>query len=96
MIAGMMSAFWDSPLEQWMEFMKISLDGIFEFEFFELEDTKKAEQFAESIDGEVYSWKTVGYSNWLEKRLSVADTLGLVVIPKGLPDWIDLPDDSGK
>lgn len=79
-----------------MEFMKISLDGIFEFEFFELEDTKKAKQFAESMDGEVYSWKTVRYSNWLEKRLSVVDTLGLVVIPKGLPDWIDLPDDSGK
>ena len=76
--------------------MKISLDGVLEFEFFELDDTTKAEQFAESTDGEVYSWKTVGYSNWLEKRLSVSDILGLVVLPKGLPDWIDLPDDSGK
>ncbi len=73
--------------------MKISLDDTLEFEFFELEDVKNAEQFAESIGGAVYSWKTNGYSNWLEKRLSVADVLGLAVLPKGLPDWIDLPDD---
>jgi len=76
--------------------MKISLDGALEFEFFELEDSKKAEQFSESTDGEVYSWKTIGYSNWLEKRSSITDVLGLAVLPKGLPDWIELPDDSGK
>ncbi len=73
--------------------MKISLDGALEFEFFEIEDTKKAEQFAKSIDGEVFSWKAIGHSNWLEKRLSVADVLGLAVLLKGLPDKIDLPDD---
>ncbi|MCB9146220.1 MAG: hypothetical protein H6635_12655 [Anaerolineales bacterium] len=73
--------------------MKISPDGALEFEFFELEDVKKAEQFAENIDGVIYSWKAIGYSNWLEKRSSVADVLGLAVLPKGLPDWIDLPDD---
>jgi hypothetical protein len=76
--------------------MKISLDSALEFEFYELENAKKAEQFAESIEGEVYSWKTSGYSNWLEKRMSITDVLGLAVLPKGLPDWIDLPDDSGE
>lgn len=73
--------------------MKISLDGALEFELFELEDFVKAEQFADSNDGRVYSWKTTGYSNWLEKRLSVVDVIGLAVLPKGLPDWIDLPND---
>lgn len=74
--------------------MKTSLDGVLEFEFFQLEDVKKAEQFAESMDGAVYSWKTAGNSNWLEKKLSIADVLGLAVLLKGLPDWIDLPDDK--
>jgi len=74
--------------------MKISLDGVLDFEFFELEELKKAEQFAESMDGSIYSWKTTGKSNWLEKRLSVTDVLGLAVLPKNLPDWIDLPDDG--
>lgn len=74
--------------------MKVSLDGIFEFEFFELEELKDAEQYAEKVDGSIYSWKTIGYSNWLEKRLSIADVLGLAVLPNGLPDWIGLPDDA--
>ncbi len=73
--------------------MKISLDSALEFEFFQLEDVAKAEQFAESNNGTVYSWKTAGYSNWLEKRLSVADVIGLAVLPNGMPDWIELPDD---
>ena len=74
--------------------MKVSLDGNVDFEFFEIEELKSAEQYAELIDGSIYSWKTIGYSNWLEKRLSVADVLGLAVLQKGLPDWIDLPNDA--
>jgi hypothetical protein len=74
--------------------MKTSLDGVMEFEFFQLEDEKKAEQFAENMGGVIYSWKTAGNSNWLEKKLSIADVLGLAVLPKGLPDRIDLPDDK--
>ncbi len=44
--------------------MKISLDGAFEFEFFEIEELKNAEQYAEKVDElMVYSWKaTIGYS----------------------------------
>jgi hypothetical protein len=74
--------------------MKVSLDGTFEFEFFEFEELKSAEQYAEKNNGLVYSWKTIGYSNWLEKGLSVTDVLGLAVLPSDLPDWIDLPDDE--
>jgi len=73
--------------------MKISLDGALEFEFFRLEDIVSAEQFAEGNDGTVYSWKTAGYSNWLEKRLSVVDVIGIAVLLNGMPDWIELPND---
>ncbi len=74
--------------------MKVSLNGSFEFEFFQIEEFKNAEQYAKEIDGSIYSWKTVGNANWLEKRLSVADVLGLAVLQKNLPDWIDLLDDG--
>lgn len=74
--------------------MKVSLDGTFEFEFFEIEDLETAKQYAKEINGSIYSWKTTGNSNWLEKKLSVVDILGLAVIPKNLPNWIDLPNDG--
>jgi hypothetical protein len=74
--------------------MKVSLEANLEFEFFQIEELKSAEQYAEEINGSIYSWKTTGKSNWLEKNLSVVDILGLVVLPKNLPDWIDLPDDG--
>ena len=74
--------------------MKVSLNENFEFEFFQIEELQNAEQYAEEIDGSIYSWKTTGNSNWLEKRLSIADVLGLVVLPKNMPEWIDLPEDG--
>jgi hypothetical protein len=42
----------------------------------------------------VFSWKTEGRYNWLEKGLSVVDVLGLTILPDGLPDKIDLPNDE--
>lgn len=74
--------------------MKVSLAENIEFEFFQTEELKQAEQYAKEIDGSIYSWKTTEKSNWLEKRLSVVDVLGLAILPKDLPDWIDLPDDG--
>jgi hypothetical protein len=74
--------------------MKVLFGEGFEFEFFQIEELNSAEQFVQEIDGSIYSWKTTGKSNWLEKRLSVVDVLGLAVLPKNLPDWIDLPDDG--
>ena len=74
--------------------MKITLGSNYEFEFFQIEELENAKQYADKADGSIYSWKTTGNSNWLEKRFSVVDVLGLVVLPKNLPDWIDLPDDG--
>ena len=74
--------------------MKVSLEENLEFEFFQIEELKSAERYAKEINGSIYSWKTTGKSNWLEKNLSVVDVLGLAVLPKNLPDWIDLPDDG--
>ena len=74
--------------------MKVSLGGNYEFEFFQIEELAIAKTYAERTDGPIYSWKTAEISNWLEKRLSIVDVLGLAVLPKGLPDLIDLPDDE--
>ena len=74
--------------------MKVSLEENLEYEFFQTEELKSAEQYAKEINGSIYSWKTTGKSNWLEKNLSVVDVLGLAVLPKNLPDWINLPDDG--
>jgi hypothetical protein len=49
---------------------------------------------AEETNSAVYSWKTEGQYNWLQKGFTVVDVLGLTVLPKGLPDMIDLPDDE--
>ena len=74
--------------------MKVNFGNGYEFEFFQIEELNSAEQHAEKINGSIYSWKTTGHSNWLEKSLSLVDVLGLAVLPKGLPDLIDLPDDE--
>lgn len=76
--------------------MQIILPNGVETELFQLEEISQAEQHAFATDGEIYCWKTVGRSNWLERRLSVADVLALVVLPKNLPQWIDMPDDNGN
>lgn len=59
----------------------------------ETEDADEAVQMARRSHRTVYSWQTIGRSNWLQKRLHAADTLQLVIMPPGLPDHIDLPDD---
>ena len=74
--------------------MKVILGSQVEFEFFQIEEAQDAETLAKTMNGEVYSWKTEGISNWLEKGYSVVDTLGLVVLSKGLPNQIALPNDK--
>lgn len=59
----------------------------------ETEDAADAEEMARRSHRCIYSWQTVGRSNWLEKGFHAADTLQLVVLPAGLPDHMDLPDD---
>ncbi len=74
--------------------MNVNLGGGIKFECFQIEDARDAEKLAQEIDGVVYSWKTEGRFNWLEKGFSVVDTFGLAIISQGLPNKIDLPDDE--
>jgi hypothetical protein len=64
-----------------------------ELELFQLEQATEALARAKRINGVLYSWKTTGVLNWLERGLSISDLLGIVILPKGMPDQIDLPDD---
>ena len=64
--------------------------------FFQLEDVGLAEQMAAETGRRIYTWKTVGRSNWLEARLSIVDSLGLILLPHGFPDFIEMPDDSNE
>jgi hypothetical protein len=66
----------------------------FDVEFFNIEEIDKAEQSAIEINGELYCWKTIGSSNWLEKGLSISDVLGIVILPRSLPEQIDMLDDE--
>jgi hypothetical protein len=74
--------------------VKINLGNSIEFDLFQIEESQKAKQLALRTNGVVYSWKTVGESNWLERGVSIADVLGLTILPKESPDWIDLPNDK--
>ncbi|MFZ5905763.1 MAG: hypothetical protein ACOYZ8_19685 [Chloroflexota bacterium] len=74
--------------------MKVNLGGAYEFECFDIEEAKQVEKLAEETNGVVYSWKTEGRHNWFQKGFTVVDVLGLTVLPKGLLDWIDLPEDK--
>lgn len=65
----------------------------FDLELFQLEEAAKAIAAARLGNGDLYSWKTSGRFNWLERGLSLSDVLGIVILPKNLPDVIDLPDD---
>lgn len=73
--------------------MKLNLLLAFETDFFQLEEAARARRAAKVSHSEVYTWKTTASSNWLERRLSCVDALALVVLPSGLGDTIDMPDD---
>lgn len=74
--------------------MKVNLGNEIEIECFQTENARNTEKLARETNGVVYSWKTEGRYNWLEKGLSIVDVLGLTILPDGLPDKIDLPDDE--
>lgn len=74
--------------------MKVKLGDEFEFELFNIEEALQVEKLATETNGIVYSWKTEGRFNWFERGFTAVDILGLTVLPKGLPAWIDLPDDE--
>ncbi len=73
--------------------MTVTLDLWLETELYRLEEARQAEEQAVRVNGRVYCWKTTGVWNWLEAGYSIVDVLGLVVLPQGLPDVIELADD---
>ncbi len=76
--------------------MTVTLPLLLEREMFDLEEAAPAEQLADTTGGRIYCWKTIGQENWLDAGLSIADVLGLVVLPQGLPDTIDMEDDADE
>lgn len=73
--------------------MKQTVSLQLEVELYDLEDYKMAATLAEGEGNAIYTWKTVGLANWLEHGAHQVDALGLVLLPKGLPDIIEMPDD---
>ena len=43
-----------------------------------------------------FTWKTSGIDNWLEKGLSIVDSLGYLILPSNLPEFMDMPDDIAE
>lgn len=76
--------------------MKQTIYLSFDVEFFNTEEIAKAERKAIETNGELYSWKTSGIFNWLEKGLSISDVLGIVILPQKLPEQIDLLSDKDE
>ena len=73
--------------------MRVAVEPIIPTDLFQLEEWREARTKACASHGCVYTWKTQGESNWLERGLSQTDSLGLVILPRGLPDVMDMPDD---
>lgn len=72
---------------------EITLELHLPLTLYSLEEAAAAERSAQIWRLQVYAWKTSGKKNWLERGLSITDILGFVVLPKGLPDTINLPED---
>lgn len=73
--------------------MQVTLDLILGFELFEITEHLEANALAHATNCTVYSWQTACNANWLEKGIHFVNVLGLVVLPKGLPDRIEMGDD---
>lgn len=58
------------------------------------QDVAEALREVERTGGVVYTYHTSGCSNWLKRGFSRVDRLAFVVLPKGLPDYIDMEDDE--
>ena len=74
--------------------MRVTLELEIETEFFDIVEAAEAEATALSCNGRVYTWKTVGRHNWLERGFSNVDSAGLVVLPVVLPDRVKMCDDQ--
>jgi hypothetical protein len=71
----------------------IALDLSLDLPFYELEEAREAWEAASRSGAALYTYKTSGRDNWLDRGASVIDALGLVVLPSGLPNQIAMPPD---
>lgn len=73
--------------------LTLVLDSV---DMFDTIDFEKADDTAKRLNGTVYSWKTTGKSNWLEKGYRSVDTIGLAILPAVLPESIEMLDDEAE
>ena len=71
----------------------LTLEIEMESPLFQTTQPQEAEDYAKQHACNVYTWKTTGRTNWLEKGFAKSDTLALVALPNNLPDTIHMPDD---
>ena len=76
--------------------MRVTLEILIEAECFDTSEAQRAEEPAETIGGHVYTWKTLGKHNWLERGYRIVDAIGLVVLPEVVPNEIEMLDDGEK
>lgn len=74
--------------------IQVALEPVLTTELYQLEEWRDARLNARVSGRAVYTWKTSGRANWLERGYSNVDALGLVLVPSGLPPTIDMPDDA--
>lgn len=74
--------------------MKHVIQLAFETTVFDTAESTQAVNLAKLINREIYCWKTSGASNWLEKGYSQVDVFGVVILPRGLPSYIHMPNDE--
>jgi hypothetical protein len=79
-----------------MTHMQVALNVDVDLVFFDTHEQEQAQAHASRTDGAVYTWKTAGRCNWLERGFKLADRLGYFVLPGGLPRYIKLAADPGQ
>ncbi len=76
--------------------LKVELELLVDTTVYEIEEHAIARQQAEAQSRSLYTWKAVGREHWPERGASITDALGLLVLPAGLPDVINMPDDRER
>jgi hypothetical protein len=74
--------------------MRVTVEPVIPTPFYQLEEWRSARNAVRRNRTSIYSWKTSGRANWLERGYSCVDCLGLVELPRGLPDRVTMPDDG--
>ena len=72
---------------------EITFDLLLPLKLYQIEELGRVKERLNQTGGCVYTWKTTGRSNWFERGLSIVDSLGVVILPEGIPAVIELPDD---